>query len=125
MEGADALRDMAYFPATLALGLMALEAGSQGIVQQAWLANALRPELDFASPVLAVLLIGALGIGFAFAWRSSTARDVRVMEAGVARGGNSGLKGYQNWLQLCSTLIITGSKIRKGRNHERTECLWN
>lgn len=84
MEGAGALRDIAYIPAAIGLGIMGLEAGSQGVVQKAWLENALRPELDFASPVLAVLLIGALGIGFAFAWRSSQNRDFRLIDAGVA-----------------------------------------
>ncbi len=84
MEEAPALRDMAYLPAAIGLGIMGLEAGSQGSIQQAWLADALRPELDFASPVLAVLLIGALGISLAFAWRSSRNGKLKHLDAGVS-----------------------------------------
>ncbi len=84
MEEAPALRDMAYLPAAIGLGIMGLEAGSQGAIQQAWLDDALRPELDFASPVMAVLLIGALGIGLAFAWRSSRNGPLQLVDAGIA-----------------------------------------
>ncbi len=84
MEEAPALRDMAYFPAAIGLGIMALEAGSQGVIQQVWLDDAIRPELDFASPVLAVLLLGALGISLAFAWRSSRNGDLSRVDAGIA-----------------------------------------
>jgi uncharacterized membrane protein len=84
MEEAPALRDMAYLPAAIGLGIMGLEAGSQGDIQQAWLDDALRPELDFASPVLAVLLLGALGISLAFAWRSSRNGDLTKVDAGIA-----------------------------------------
>ncbi|OUS04323.1 hypothetical protein A9Q96_15355 [Rhodobacterales bacterium 52_120_T64] len=84
MEEASALRDMAYFPAAIGLGIVGLEAGSQGDIQQAWLQDALRPELDFVSPVLAVLLLGALGISLAFAWRSSRNGDLKLVDAGIA-----------------------------------------
>lgn len=84
MEGAKALRDMAYLPAAIGLGIMVFEAGGRGFVHQTWLDNALRPELDLASPVLAVLLIGALGISLVFAWRSSRNHDLRLVDAGVA-----------------------------------------
>ncbi|MBL4874047.1 MAG: DUF2339 domain-containing protein [Rhodobacteraceae bacterium] len=84
MEEAPALREMAYLPAAVGLGIMGLEAGTQGSIQQAWLNDALRPELDFASPVMAVLLIAALGISLAFAWRSARNRQLRLVDAGVA-----------------------------------------
>jgi len=84
MEEAPALRDMAYLPAAIGLGIMGLEAGSQSGVQQAWLDDALRPELDFASPVMAVLLFGALGISLLFAWRSSRNAELVKVDAAIA-----------------------------------------
>ena len=84
MEEAPALRDVAYLPAAIGLGIFGIEAGTQGDVQQAWFQNALRPELDFASPVLAILVFGTLGISLAFAWRSWQNRDFKLVDAGVA-----------------------------------------
>lgn len=84
IEEAPALREVAYFPAAIELGIMGFEAGSQGDIQQAWLDDALRPELDFASPVLAVFLLGVLGISLAFAWRSSRNGQLRLVDAGIA-----------------------------------------
>ena len=83
MEEASALRDMAYLPAVIGLGIMGLEAANRGEFQQAWLEDASRPVMDFASPVLAVLLIGALGVSLAFAWRSWKNKDLKRVDAGV------------------------------------------
>jgi|LGOV01.1.fsa_nt_gb uncharacterized membrane protein len=119
MEEAPALREMAYLPAAIGLGIMALEAGSQGVIQQAWLDDALRPELDFASPVLAVLLLGALGISLAFAWRSSQNGPLRMADAGIAAvyapiaaiiaevaWGPSYVLGSGNWALYLSVIAI-------------------
>ena len=84
MEEAPALRDMAYLPAAIGLGIMGLEAGNSGVEYQTWLGNGQRPELDFASPVMAVLLFGALGISLAFAWRSSRNGSLKLVDAGIA-----------------------------------------
>lgn len=84
MEEAPALRDVAYLPAAIGLGVFGFEAHTYGDVQRSWFQNALRPELDFASPVLAVLLLGALGISLAFAWRSSRNGQLRLVDAGIA-----------------------------------------
>ncbi len=84
MEKAVALREMAYLPAVIGLGIIGFEAVNMGYIYNAWLADVRRPELDFASPIMAVLLLGALAVSLAFAWRSARNRQLRLVDAGIA-----------------------------------------
>ena len=82
MRGAVALQDLAYLPAAAGLAIVVAEGQNSGTVLRDWLANAERPELDFASPILAVLVLGGLLASLAFAWRSAQNKDLRLLDAG-------------------------------------------
>jgi uncharacterized membrane protein len=131
MEEAPALRDMAYLPAAIGLGIMGSEAVNRGSVHRAWLEDALRPELDFASPVLAALLFGALGIGLAFAWRSSRNRQLHLVDAGIAAvyapiaaiiaevaWGPNYVLGSGNWALYLSVIAITMTVLAERFSHK-------
>ncbi len=84
LEKAVALREMAYLPGVIGLGIIWFEATNMGYIYNAWQADVRRPELDFASPIMAVLLLGGLGVSLAFAWRSARNRQLRLVDAGIA-----------------------------------------
>lgn len=83
MHSAIALRDLAYLPAAAGLAIIVVDGISGGVVQQSWIDDRARPELDFASPIMAVLLVGALLTSLAFAWRSAQNKELRLPDAGV------------------------------------------
>lgn len=134
MEEASALRDLAYLPAAIGLGIMGLEAANRGEFQQAWLEDASRPVMDFASPVLAVLLIGALGVSLAFAWRSWQNRDLKRVDAGVAAvfapiaaiiaevsWSPSYVLGAGNWALYLSVIAIAMTVLAERFSHKDGE----
>lgn len=70
LQDAEALDDLAYFPAGAFLAILTNEGLRRGVVHQSWIEDKAREQLDFASPMLAILLACGLLMSLLFAWRS-------------------------------------------------------
>ena len=81
MRGAPALRDLVYFPAIAGLGSILFEGLARGQLWGRWIADAQRPEIDFAAPTLALFLGGAVVVSVLFAWRSSRSEGFPLLDA--------------------------------------------
>ncbi len=86
MKDAPALADLAFVPPVIALLVIAYEAIEGRAVAAAWVADAMRDQLDYPSSTVALLLGGALAGSLSFAWRSYVGQPLRVANAVMAAG---------------------------------------
>ena len=86
MKDAPALADLAFAPALLALFAIIVEATENRAVAVRWWADTSREVLDYPSPTVLYLLVGAMATSLAFAWRSYKLPTLRVSNAVLAAG---------------------------------------